>query len=654
IYGFSSGTGYVFDANASGNKTGSYSAARINNFVTGSNGSSNKIGLTINSTGSWTGAGSTNKGLAVTVSGGTSNIAATFMGGGIGIGTVFPSEKLHIYDGKLKVSDSSYSALLYQTGSKTTLETENPFVINPNGGGTAFQIDDGDAIFEVPTTINDPLRINDGTQGLNKVFVSDASGFGSWINLTSLPGALSGGTTNYVTKWSSPTALSSSSLIYDDGNSVGIGITIPGPSMLNVNVPTSNTSDYNAITVNNSYNGTLSKYGLNITNDANGSGAKYGLYANVIGSATSGSGVFGTLYDIAPNGSGSAYGIYSILTGVGTGLRYGFYNSVSTSSTSISTVRGVYNLINPSGSGAVYGVHNNLQTGGTGIRYGISNEVTTSAANAGLVYGTYNSLTPNGTGVAYSLYNYIAPSGTGERYGMYTDVNTTTTNASATYGQYTIMDNDGTGNSYGLYINSIGLTTATEYGLYVVGEDLNYFSGKLGLGSTTITTHRINVVGTAGLSTGTAWTNTSDRRLKDIRGSYDKGLNEILKLNTVRFNYKKDNPLGLQSDREIVGFIAQEVEEVIPEAVTKRPDGYLELNVDPIHWAQINAIKELNSKIEKLCGRIEVLESENKSLKAELNSKSEILNFFQKEILKSNDEILRLKNSSRIDLKANK
>ena len=54
-------------------------------------------------------------------------------------------------------------------------------------------------------------------------------------------------------------------------------------------------------------------------------------------------------------------------------------------------------------------------------------------------------------------------------------------------------------------------------------------SGNVGIG-TTAPSHKLHVIGTAGLSTGTAWTNTSDIRLKDIRGDYNFGLKEILKL----------------------------------------------------------------------------------------------------------------------------
>jgi len=149
--------------------------------------------------------------------------------------------------------------------------------------------------------------------------------------------------------------------------------------------------------------------------------------------------------------------------------------------------------------------------------------------------------------------------------------------------------------------------------------------GNVGIG-TTAPSHKLHVIGTAGLSTGTAWTNTSDIRLKDIQGDYEYGLNEILKLHTVRFNYKKGNPLSLPSNKNIVGFIAQEVQEIIPEAVVEREDGYLELNVDPIHWASVNAIQELygickvtDSQVVEISRRVASLEAENVTLKIKKN-----------------------------------
>lgn len=123
-------------------------------------------------------------------------------------------------------------------------------------------------------------------------------------------------------------------------------------------------------------------------------------------------------------------------------------------------------------------------------------------------------------------------------------------------------------------------------------------------------------------SGGTTWSIPSDRRVKkDIR-DYEHGLDEILQLRPVRFHYRDDASRGLSSANEEVGVIAQEVREVIPDAVTEGKDGYLSLKADPIHWATIRAIQELNAKVETRRehpdARIEKLETENTALKARL------------------------------------
>ena len=100
-------------------------------------------------------------------------------------------------------------------------------------------------------------------------------------------------------------------------------------------------------------------------------------------------------------------------------------------------------------------------------------------------------------------------------------------------------------------------------------------------------------------SGGTSWGTLSDRRLKQDLRAFEPGLNEVLQLRPVRFRYRDDSKRGLTSTHEEVGFIAQEVREVIPDAVTEGQDGYLSLKADPIHWAAINAIQELNTKLEE-------------------------------------------------------
>ncbi len=145
--------------------------------------------------------------------------------------------------------------------------------------------------------------------------------------------------------------------------------------------------------------------------------------------------------------------------------------------------------------------------------------------------------------------------------------------------------------------------------------------------------YSLHVVGPAGLSTGTAWTNASDERLKDIKGAYKNGLEQIMDLEPIVFNYKKNNPIGLPSDPEIVGFIAQSVQKVIPEAVSEDKNGYLQLNVDPIHWAHINATQEQQKEIEENIRKLEVMQGAWEEIERRVASLEEENERLQKENL---------------------
>ena len=121
---------------------------------------------------------------------------------------------------------------------------------------------------------------------------------------------------------------------------------------------------------------------------------------------------------------------------------------------------------------------------------------------------------------------------------------------------------------------------------------------------------------------GTSWIFFSDRRLKQDVRAYEPGLNEVLRLRPVRFRYRDDLKPGLTSAQEEVGFIAQEVREVIPDAVTEGKDGYLMLKADPIHWAAINAIQELNAKLEEQRAENAELKQRLEKLEQRMNEKN--------------------------------
>ena len=123
--------------------------------------------------------------------------------------------------------------------------------------------------------------------------------------------------------------------------------------------------------------------------------------------------------------------------------------------------------------------------------------------------------------------------------------------------------------------------------------------GNVGIGTTT-PDQKLTVNGGASKPGGGSWSSFSDERLKNIKGRFTSGLEAVLKLQPLRYEYKRDNALNLNSEGQHIGFSAQALEKIIPEAVTKNSNGYLQINNDPILWSMLNAIKEQQSELEQL------------------------------------------------------
>jgi hypothetical protein len=135
---------------------------------------------------------------------------------------------------------------------------------------------------------------------------------------------------------------------------------------------------------------------------------------------------------------------------------------------------------------------------------------------------------------------------------------------------------------------------------------LNPNGGNVGIG-TTAPTDTLSVNGTASKPGGGSWAVFSDERLKIIKGRFDGGLRAVMQLQPIRYEYKRNNALGLRSEQEHVGFGAQSLQKVIPEAVTRNENGYLQVNNDPIIWTMLNAIKEQQKEIQLLKGQVRQL-----------------------------------------------
>ena len=108
-----------------------------------------------------------------------------------------------------------------------------------------------------------------------------------------------------------------------------------------------------------------------------------------------------------------------------------------------------------------------------------------------------------------------------------------------------------------------------------IGERMRIASGgNVGIGVTN-PAHAIDVSGTAGLSTGTAWTNTSDSRVKQNVETIENALEKIEALRPVSFEYTQDYvdcTDGIVAGQRYNSFIAQEYAEVFPDAVSVGPD----------------------------------------------------------------------------------
>lgn len=114
--------------------------------------------------------------------------------------------------------------------------------------------------------------------------------------------------------------------------------------------------------------------------------------------------------------------------------------------------------------------------------------------------------------------------------------------------------------------------------------------------------------------------NMSDARLKNIGKNFTAGLNELNKIQVKNFTFKKD-----KEKTPHVGVIAQELQKVFPNAVSKGEDGYLRIRQEDMFYAMINAIKELdikskktNEKIQKMEKNIILLQEQNTMLMQKL------------------------------------
>lgn len=148
---------------------------------------------------------------------------------------------------------------------------------------------------------------------------------------------------------------------------------------------------------------------------------------------------------------------------------------------------------------------------------------------------------------------------------------------------------------------------ANNYVLTATGTDgINAESGLTYDGSTLSVTGAIT-------STGDITGNTSDDRLKDRVDEVDDALEKVGDLTAFYYRYNElANSFGLHDDNQRVGLSAQELQDVLPEAVAPAPfdtdengesksgENYLTVRYERVVPLLVAAIKELKEEIETL------------------------------------------------------
>jgi hypothetical protein len=455
------------------------------------------------------------------------------------------------------------------------------------------------------------LIIQDGTQGFGKVLTSDASGNTSWQIPSSGP-------------WTQ-----SHSNIYCMGN-VGIGIEVPtgilhvhgqgslsGGSVLfegSENVVTPVDPPASGSGTRMMWYPPKASFRVGTVTGTSWDKANIGLYSFATGFNTKASGYYSAAFGTASVASGlGAFvaGNYSYATGayaVGMGI-----NTFASGANSVA----IGNNTTASGTNSVALCYETVASGTTSVAMGWQ-------TNASGMYSTAMGYTSVASGMYSTAIGYHSTaSGVGSfSIGLSTE---------ATSHYSTAMGSNTTAS--GMYSLACGIeTTAPSLSETVVGMYNTTYAGNA---SSLVSTNRIFVVGngtgssdrsnamtilkngnvgigvdaptytlavsgTAAKTGGGSWTNLSDVRLKNIHGEYKKGLGAIIALKPVMFTYKDGNPRQLPSDENQVGFIAQEVKPIFPEAVTEGNDGYLDFNMHTINVALVNAVKELKAENDKL------------------------------------------------------
>jgi hypothetical protein len=196
--------------------------------------------------------------------------------------------------------------------------------------------------------------------------------------------------------------------------------------------------------------------------------------------------------------------------------------------------------------------------------------------------------------------NPVANSWNVDFYGAYA-INALSTN------QYVGLGPQGSGGSISTPLSPVSLFGGTAIGATYAGTNAAptnglIVQGNVGIGTTSPSTYKLYVNGTGYLAAA-AWVYTSDKRLKENISYFnsDSGLDKILQLKPAKFDY-------IDGEKNQLGFIAQDVQVVIPEAVvTNQTTGMLGLKTEFIMPYLVKAVQQQQTEINIATSSLSIL-----------------------------------------------
>ncbi len=554
--------------------TGTYSVFLGSNSQPSTNNNTNEIVIGYNTTG----LGSN------TVVIGNSSITTTALRGSVGIGTTSPNST-SIMD----LTSTSKGILIPRM-----TQTQRNAISSPATGLLIYQ--------------------TDNTPGFYYYTGS------SWSSVSSGGTIIGSGTSGYVTFWNGTNSVTGNSNLYWDATNYRLGINTSSPQApLQVN---------GRVYQDNLNFSTFFGYQAGQNQDGTGN-RNIAMGYNALQNLTSGAHNTALGTDAGKNLTTASYN-----TAVGSGALFttstAYWNSAFGFSSLYDNSTGSFN--SAFGCGSL-----NKNTSGNGnSAFGYISLSNNTTGNSNSAFGYY-SLRSNITGHYNIAIGYQA--GDNRLGGQ-----NTRSIQSVYLGANTVAYQDQDTNEIVIGYNAIGFGSNTV----VLGNSAitnTYLRGTVAIGNTNPTTNldvngngRFRSVGSGTYSTvlnltsdGTLTTSTSDIKMKTNIDNLNNSLDKISKLRGVSFNWKNE-PDG----QKHLGFIAQEMEEVIPEVVFTNPvDGYKGINYTELTAVLTEGIKEQQSQINEL-------KNENTELKnrlSEIERKLEGKNILAKSDVFSNTGI---------------